>query len=174
MSKKVFFLMIISFSLLLFSYNMNYVYAETISFPKVENLQGKDQLTKSLDEIKRVRWNMGTINITASLSDEGLDKVSKYINKYLIEFVSIRSDLENYKMRYKDSFADLNFSEQLQFIVDSYMLSLRQQQNLVMQLYKNNPEAKKLFESDYLTTAYFYLTLGDQMYSYTKEYISIA
>ena len=173
MIKKICSLILISFFLVFFSYNINHVYAQTTSFPKVENLKGKEQLIKSLDEIKRVRWNMGTINIKADLSDEGLDKVSKYIKKYLVEFESIRNNLEDYKFRYRDSLADLNFSEQIQFIVDSYMLSLRQQQNLVLQLRKNNPDAKKLFESDYLTTAYFYLTLGDQMYSYTTEYISI-
>lgn len=148
-------------------------YAQEKYYPKVENLQGKEQLMTELDEIKRIRENMSTINITSDLDSEGLKRTNQYISAYLTELNSVRNDLETHRVNYKNSFSDLYFSEQIQFIADSYIISLRQQQNLLVQLDKNNPDAKKLFESDYLTPTYYYITLGDQMYSYIVDYLSI-
>ncbi len=116
---------------------------------------------------------MSTINIKSDLDSDGLQRANQYIIAYLTELNSVRNDLENHRVNYKNSFADIYFSEQIQFIADSYIISLRQQQNLLRQLGKNNSDAKKLFESDYLTPTYYYVTLGDQMYSYIVEYISI-
>ncbi|GIM31033.1 hypothetical protein [Paraclostridium bifermentans] len=131
MIKKL--LIIVLVSIFITPFYSKITFAEDIYYPKVENLQGKEQLITELEELKRIRENMSTINIKA----------------------------------------DLYFSEQIQFIADSYIISLRQQQNLLKQLDANNPDAKKLFESDYLTPAYYYVTLGDQMYSYIIDYFSI-
>lgn len=150
-----------------------HAYSQEKYYPKVENLQGKEQLMSELDELKRIRENMSTINITSDLDSEGLKRANQYINAYLTELNSVRNNLETHRVNYKDSFADLYFSEQIQFIADSYIISLRQQQNLLGQLEKNNTDAKKLFESDYLTPTYYYVTLGDQMYAYIVDYISI-
>ncbi|WGX75199.1 hypothetical protein QJS64_14180 [Paraclostridium bifermentans] len=171
MIKKLLIIFLVSVFITPFSSQI--AFAQDIYYPKVENLQGKEQLITGLEELKRIRENMSTINIKADLDSDGLKRANKYITAYLTELNSVRSDLETHRVSYKNSFADLYFSEQIQFIADSYIISLRQQQNLLRQLYKNNPDAKKLFESDYLTPAYYYVTLGDQMYSYIVEYFSI-
>ncbi|MDU3336424.1 hypothetical protein [Paraclostridium bifermentans] len=171
MIKKLLVLVLVSIFIMPFSYEL--AYAQERYYPKVENLQGKEQLMTELDEIKRIRENMSTINITSDLDSEGLKRTNQYISAYLTELNSVRNDLETHRVNYKNSFSDLYFSEQIQFIADSYIISLRQQQNLLTQLNKNNPDAKKLFESDYLTPTYYYITLGDQMYSYIVDYLSI-
>ena len=171
MIKKL--LIIVLVSIFITPFYSKITFAEDIYYPKVENLQGKEQLITELEELKRIRENMSTINIKADLDSEGLKHANKYISSYLTELNSVRNDLETHRVNYKNSFADLYFSEQIQFIADSYIISLRQQQNLLKQLNKNNPDAKKLFESDYLTPAYYYITLGDQMYSYIIDYFSI-
>ena len=160
-------------SIFMIPFSVDNIYAKDVYYPKVENLQGKEDLMTELAELKRVRENMGTINIKANLNSDKLKRANQYINTYLTELTSVRNDLETHRIRYKDSFADLYFSEQIQFIADSYVISLRQQQNLIKQLEKNNSDAEKLFESDYLTPAYYYITLGDQMYSYIVEYFAI-
>lgn len=171
MIKKLLVLVLVSIFIMPFSSEL--AYAQERYYPKVENLQGKEQLMTELDEIKRIRENMSTINITSDLDSEGLKRTNQYISAYLTELNSVRNDLETHRVNYKNSFSDLYFSEQIQFIADSYIISLRQQQNLLAQLDKNNPDAKKLFESDYLTPTYYYITLGDQMYSYIVDYLSI-
>ncbi|MDO7205513.1 hypothetical protein Q5M85_16755 [Paraclostridium bifermentans] len=85
---------------------------------------------------------MSTINIKSDLDLEGLKRANQYISTYLTELNLVRNDLETHRVNYKNSFADLYFSEQIQFIADSYIISLRQQQNLLKQLDKNNPDAK--------------------------------
>lgn len=149
------------------------VYAQEVNYPKIENLKGKSELMKVLDEISRIRNNMSTVNITADASVDKLNSIELYILKNLTELNDVRITLEKYRAEYKDSFGDLYFSEEVQFIANSYIISLRQQQNLIRQLKKGNVDSKILFESDYLTPAYYYTVLGDQMYSYIKEYISI-
>ncbi|OSB12347.1 hypothetical protein [Paraclostridium bifermentans] len=171
MIKKL--LIIVLVSIFITPFYSKITFAEDRYYPKVENLQGKEQLITELEELKRIRENMSTINIKADLDSEGLKHANKYISAYLTELNSVRNDLETHRVNYKNSFADLYFSEQIQFIADSYIISLRQQQNLLKQLDENNPDAKKLFESDYLTPAYYYVTLGDQMYSYIIDYFSI-
>ncbi|KKY00200.1 MULTISPECIES: hypothetical protein [Paraclostridium] len=171
MSKKL--MIIILVSILIVPFSSKLVYAQDRYYPKIEKLQGKEQLMKELKELKRIRDNMSTINISADLNTEDLNRINQYIDTYLIQLNSVRLDLDNHRNIYKDSFSDLFFSEEIQFIADSYIISLRQQQNLIKQLYKNNPEAKRLFESDYLTPAYYYITLGDQMYAYIVDYFAI-
>lgn len=171
MIKKLMIIILVSIFMVPFSSEI--VHAQARYYPEMEKLQGKEQLMKELNELKRIRENMSTINITADLNTEHLNRTNQYIDTYLIQLNSVRRDLENHRNIYKDSFSDLFFSEQIQFIADSYIISLRQQQNLIKQLYKNNAEAKRLFESDYLTPAYYYITLGDQMYAYIVDYFAI-
>lgn len=171
MIKKL--LIIVLVSIFISPFSSNITFAQDRYYPKVENLQGKEQLITELEELKRIRENMSTINIKSDLDSDGLQRENQYIIAYLTELNSVRNDLENHRVNYKNSFADIYFSEQIQFIADSYIISLRQQQNLLRQLGKNNSDAKKLFEFDYLTPTYYYVTLGDQMYSYIVEYISI-
>ena len=138
--------------------------------PKVEDLKGKEKIVKSFNDITRLRANLIIISIKESSTDEQLKAINVNLELYIEEFNNIRRDLEEHKLLYKDSFPDIFFSEQISFIADSYIISIRQQQNLIIALQTNREEAKNLFYSSYLIPVYYYLTLGDNMSSYIDTY----
>lgn len=123
MIKKL--LIIVLVSIFISPFSSNITFAQDRYYPKVENLQGKEQLITELEELKRIRENMSTINIKSDLDSDGLQRANQYIIAYLTELNSVRNDLENHRVNYKNSFADIYFSEQIQFIADSYIISLR-------------------------------------------------
>lgn len=142
--------------------------------PKVEELKGKEDIVKNLQEIKRIRANLTVMNITENSTTEQLKSIDKDLDYYIEQFNIVRKNLENHKLLYKDSFPDVFFSEQILFIADSFIISIRQQQNLVRALETNKVDAKKLFYSNYLIPVYYYLTLGDQMISYMETYFVLS
>lgn len=142
--------------------------------PKVEELKGKEAIVKNFQEIKRIRENMIIINIKESSTAEELKSIDKELESYIQQFNSIRKNLDNHIASYKDSFPDVFFSEQILFIADSFIISLRGQQNLVRALENNREDAKKLFYSEYLIPVYYYLTLGDQIIAYIDTYFVVS
>lgn len=138
--------------------------------PKVEDLKSKDVIVKNLKDIKRIRGNLTSINITQNSTPEDLKNTYNSLEFYIKEFSEIKKNLDNNIITYKDSFSDTFFSEQILFIAESYIISLKQQQNLIIALQANKVEARKLFYSSYLIPVYYYLTLGDQMVSYIDTY----
>jgi hypothetical protein len=142
--------------------------------PKVQDLKGKEEIVKNFQDIKRIRANLSTININANLTPEELKAIDKDLENYIQQFNVIRRDLENHKITYKDSFSDVFFAEQILFVAESFIISLRQQQNLVRALEDNRADAKKLFHSTYLIPVYYYLTLGDQMIAYIDTYFVVS
>lgn len=142
--------------------------------PKVEELQNKENILKNLEDIKIIRGNLTVININENSTTEELKEVDKNIAFYIKELETIKRNLDNYKLSYKESFPDLSFSEQIIFIADSFIISLRQQQNLIRALETNKNEAKKLFYSSYLLPVYYYINLGDQMIAYIDTYFTIS
>jgi len=142
--------------------------------PKVEDLKNKEDIIKNLQDIKRIRANLTVMNITESSTPEELKSIDKDLEYYIEQFNTIRKNLDNHKLTYKDSFSDVFFSDQILFIADSFIISLRQQQNLVRGLEKNKDEAKKLFYSSYLIPVYYYFTLGDNMTSYIETYFVLS
>ncbi|WP_300382068.1 hypothetical protein [Clostridium sp.] len=157
----------------------NISYAQPITIqsspygPKVEELKGKENIVKSFEDIKRLRENLIIISISGSSTDEELKAINVSLELYIEEFINVRKDLEENKLLYKDSFPDMFFSEQISFVAESYIISLRQQQNLIIALQTNREEAKNLFYSSYLIPVYYYLTLGDQMISYIETYFVV-
>ena len=141
--------------------------------PKIEELKGKENIINSFNDIKRLRANLIIISISESSTDKELDSTYAAIEIYIEEFNNISKSLEKHISLYKDSFPDVFFSEQISFIADSYIISLRQQQNLIRVLKANRSEAKKLFYSSYLIPVYYYLTLGDQMSAYIDTYFVV-
>lgn len=141
--------------------------------PKVEDLKNREELVRNLREIERVRKNLSAINISADSTPEELKAIYKDLEYYIQQFETIEKDLENHKITYKDSFSDLFFSEQILFVAGSFVISIRQQQNLIRELETNREEAKKLFYSSYLIPVYYYLTLGDNMIAYIETYFRI-
>lgn len=142
--------------------------------PKVEELKGKEDIVKNLQEMKRIRANLTVMNISENSTTEQLKSIDKDLDYYIDQFNTVRKNLENHKLSYKDSFPDIFFSEQILFVADSFIISIRQQQNLVRALETNKAEAKKLFYSNYLIPVYYYLTLGDQMISYIENYFVLS
>lgn len=158
----------------------NIVYAQPIKNqelpygPKVEELQDKEDIIKNFQEIKRIRGNLTVIKIRESSTPEELKTIYKELESYIQQFNTIKRNLDNHKLSYKDSFSDLFFADQISFVADSYIISLRQQQNLVRQLENNREEAKNLFYSSYLIPVYYYLNLGDQMIAYIEIYFVLS
>lgn len=138
--------------------------------PKVEELKGKADIIKYFQDIKRIRANLIVITISENSTDKELNNIYSGLDIYIEEFNNIRKGLEKHRILYKDSFPDNFFSEQISFIADSYIISLRQQQNLIRALKDNKTEAKQLFYSSYLIPVYYYLSLGDQMSAYIDIY----
>ena len=158
----------------------NIVYAKSISVetmpygPKIEDLKGKDEIIKNLENIKRIRANLIVVAIKENSTNEELQALNKDLESYLNEINKSKRNLEQHKITYKDSFPDVFFAEEVSFIAESYIISIRQQQNLIRQLQLNQEEAKKLFYSRYLIPVYYYLTLGDQMVTYIETYFVIS
>ncbi|RII34753.1 hypothetical protein D2A34_05930 [Clostridium chromiireducens] len=142
--------------------------------PKVEDLKGKENIIQNLEQIKKIRSNLTIINISGNSSDEQLKNTDKDLENFIQQLNIVRRNLENHKNTYKDSFPDIFFSEQISFVADSYIISIRLQQNLIRAFESNNAEAKKLFYSNYLIPVYYYLTLGDQMVAYIDTYFVLS
>jgi hypothetical protein len=141
--------------------------------PKIEDLKGKEDLVKSLREIETLRKNLSVINISGDSTPEELNETNKDLEFYIQQFDTIKKNLDNHKISYKDSFSDVYFAEQILFVAESFIISIREQQNLIRGLLTNREEAKKLFYSTYLIPVYYYLTLGDNMIAYIETYFRI-
>ncbi len=179
-SRLIIFVVLITLTITNIAYAQSIAHAQsTIKLqapygPKVEDLKGKEDIIKNFQDIKRIRANLSVININASLTPEELRAIDKDLEYYIQQFNSIKRNLENHEITYKDSFADVFFAEQISFVAESFIISLRQQQNLVRALEDNRAEAKKLFHSTYLIPVYYYLTLGDQMIAYIDTYFVVS
>lgn len=141
--------------------------------PKVEDLKNKEELVRNLRDIERIRKNLSAVNISADSTPDDLEAINKDLEYYIQQFEVIEKKLQNHKVSYKDSFSDVFFSEQILFVAESFVISIRQQQNLIRELGINREEAKKLFYSSYLIPVYYYLTLGDNMIAYIETYFRI-
>ncbi|MGG7144291.1 hypothetical protein ACQPVP_12610 [Clostridium nigeriense] len=141
--------------------------------PKVEDLKSKEVVVNSFQDIKRIRGNLTTISIKESSTPEELNNTYKSLNYFIEEFNEIKKNLDNNIATHKDSFSDVFFSEQILFIAESYIISIRQQQNLIIALQEKKVDAQKLFYSSYLLSPYYYLNLGDQMVAYIDTYFVV-
>ena len=155
-----------------FVVNANPQITETTPYgPKSSDLKGKDALIKNLNDIKKVRENLVTINISETSTNEELDKAYTELESYLQQITLYKRTLLQHQIDYKDSFADVFFADKVSLIANSYIVSIRMQQNLIRQLREGKLDAKTLFYSDYQIPVYYYLTLGDQTYSYIETYL---
>lgn len=141
--------------------------------PKIEDLKSKDVIINNLKEIKRIRGNLTAVNISESSTPNELKDIYNRLDFYIQEFIEIKKNLDNNIKTYTNSFSDKFFSEQVLFIAESYIVSLRQQQNLIIALQEEKVEAKKLVYSSYLIPIYHYITLGDQMTAYVDTYFVV-
>lgn len=138
--------------------------------PRVTELRNKEDILNNFQQIKTIRSNLTIIDIRSNSTLEQLKSTDASIQNYIQQIENIRGNLQKHISTYGDSFPDVFFSEQISFVADSYIISLRNQQVLVRAIENNIDEAKKLFYSSYMIPVYYYLTLGDQMTAYIDVY----
>lgn len=138
--------------------------------PKVTDLRNKEDILNNFRQIKTIRSNLTIIDIKSNSTQEQLKATDTSIQNYIQQIENIKGNLQKHKNTYGDSFSDVFFSEQIAFVADSYIISLRNQQVLVRSIGNNIEEAEKLFYSSYIIPVYYYLTLGDQMTAYIEVY----
>ena len=141
--------------------------------PKIKNLQGKDELMKSYNDLKRIRKNLGTISITSNSTGEELLQINKTLDFYIQELDNVNKNLNTHKVNYKDSFDDMYTADMIKLILNSYLLSIRNQQVLMREMDENAINSKNIIYSEYAIPVYYYLTLGDQMIAYIDLYFEI-
>jgi len=173
-SRLIIFLILITLTMTSVAYAQPTTRQNTPYGLKIEDLKGKQDIIQNLQQMKKLRANLLVIDISENSTAEQLRNTDKTLENYIEQFNGIRKNLENHRNLYKDSFPDVFFAEQISFIADSFIISMRQQQNLIRALEDNRVEAKKLFYSNYLIPIYYYLTLGDQMISYIETYFVVS
>lgn len=141
--------------------------------PRVVNLRGKDEILRIFQQIKSLRSGLININITESTTEEDLDEIYRQLEIFLAQFDVIKNNIERYKITYRDSFEDIFFAERLNFIIDSFRLSIIGQLNLIRGLKTDRVTAVRLFHSHYLIPTYYYLIVGDHVVAYIETYFVI-
>ena len=64
-------------------------------------------------------------------------------------------------------------ADMIKLILNSYLLSIRNQQVLMREMDENAINSKNIIYSEYAIPVYYYLTLGDQMIAYIDLYFEI-
>lgn len=177
MSRKVIrFVVLVLFVILSIS---NIAYAQTPTKtqpfgPKVTELQDKEDILNSLEQIKTIRANLTVIDVRATTPVEELKIIDGNLQRYIEQLRIIRANLVQHADTYGNSISDVFFSEQIVAITDCYIISLKHQQLLARSIENNVEEASKLFYSTYMIPIYYYITQGDQLVAYTETYIVIS
>lgn len=156
--------------------NIAYAQAPTQAVPigpRVEDLKNKEEIINSLEQIRAIRKDLTVIDIREDSTSEELSSTYSNIQTYLQQFREIESRLKQHKATYADSIPDLYFSELIISIADNYVISLKAQQILIRALQNNVDEAKKLFYSNYIAIAYYYITSGDNTIANISTYFTV-
>jgi hypothetical protein len=140
--------------------------------PKVSELQNKEDILNSLEQIKTIRANLTVINVKSTTPAEELKTIDTNLERYIEQLRIIRANLVKHADTYGNSISDVFFSEQIVAIADCYIISLKHQQLLVRSI-ENNVEEATLFYSTSMIPIYYYITQGDQLVAYTQTYIVI-
>lgn len=177
MQKRV--IRLITFVIFITLFMSNIAYAETPIKsqpygPKVSELQNKEDILNSFEEIKTIRGNLTVINIKPNTPFEDLKIVDNNLEGYIEQLRIIRANLVKHADTYGNSISDVFFSEQIVAIADCYIISLKHQQLLVRTLENNVEEASTLFYSTYMIPVYYYITQGDQLVAYTQTFMVIS
>lgn len=142
--------------------------------PRVSDLQNKEDILNSLEQIKAIRANLTVIDIRTTTPHEQLKSIDVDLQRYIDQLRIIRGNLVNHADKYANSISDVFFSEQIVIIANCYIVSLKHQQLLIRSLEDNIEEASMLFYSTYMIPIYYYITLGDQLVAYTQTYMVIS
>lgn len=153
--------------------NISHAEQNTVPITNLNELKGKDIITKNLKELKRIRNNINTINIQSNTAKTELDKNNKALNLYITELEDVRRNLEEYKRAYSNSEVDILAAELLSFTVETYIIGSRLTQVLIRELISGSEDAKNIFYSQYASTIYYYFSLGDNQIAYIDVYFNI-
>ncbi|MZK52711.1 hypothetical protein [Clostridium beijerinckii] len=170
---------LITFVVFVTVFTSNLAYAQIPSVPqpygpKISNLQNKEDIINSLNQIKVIRANLTVYNIKPDTPVDELKTLDTDVQRYIEQLRIIRTNLVNHADKYSNSISDVFFSEQIVIIATCYIVSLKHQQLLVRAIESNVPEASTLFYSTYMIPIYYYLTLGDEQIAYTQTYTVIS
>ncbi|OCA99804.1 hypothetical protein [Clostridium beijerinckii] len=170
---------LITFVVFITVFTSNLAYAQIPSVPqpygpKISNLQNKEDIINSLNQIKVIRANLTVYNIKPDIPVDELKKLDVDVQRYIEQLRIIRANLAKHADKYANSISDVFFAEQIVIIANCYIVSLKHQQLLIRAIENNVPEASTLFYSTYMIPIYYYLTLGDQQIAYTQTYTVIS
>lgn len=177
MNKRV--IRFITFVIFITVFMSNAAYAQIPSIPqpygpKISDLQNKEDILNSLNQIKIIRGNLTIYNIKTDTPVEELKNIDNELQRYIDQLRMIRADLVKHADKYADSISDVFFAEQIIVIANCYIVSLKHQQLLIRSLQNKVNEASTLFYSTYMIPIYYYLTLGDELIAYTQTYVVIS
>lgn len=136
-------------------------------------LKGKNELLKYFNDLKRIRDNINTINISAEKAKENSQSIQQQIKSYSSELNSILNSLSKHKIIYKESPADVFIANQIEIIAYILNTALQQQLILLQTLLSDQPGSTELFFSEYLVSIYYYITVADQMIAYINNIYNI-
>ncbi|WP_297423858.1 hypothetical protein [Clostridium sp.] len=142
--------------------------------PRISDLQNKEDILSSLEQIKTIRANLVVINVKSDTPVEQLKTIDTNLQRDIDQLRVIRGNLVNHADKYANSISDVFFAEQIVIIANCYIVSLKHQQLLIRSLENNVGEASTLFYSTYMIPIYYYLTLGDEQIAYTQTYTVVS
>lgn len=142
--------------------------------PKISELQNKEDILNSLEQINTIRGNLTVIDVRPTTPVEELKTIDTNLQRYIDQLRSIRANLVQHADTYANSISDVFFAEQIVAITDCYIISLKHQQLLLRSIENNQEESSKLFYSTYMIPIYYYITQGDQLVAYTQTYVVIS
>lgn len=177
MPRKVIHLIIFVIFITVSMSNIAYAQVSTKSQPygpRVSDLQNKEDILNSLEQIKTIRANLTIINVKPTTPAEELTTIDTNLERYIEQLRIIRANLVKHADTYGNSISDVFFSEQIVAIADCYIISLKHQQLLLRTIENNVEGASTLFYSTYMIPIYYYITQGDQLVAYTQTYMVIS
>lgn len=142
--------------------------------PRISDLQNKEDIINSFNQIKTIRANLTIIDVKATTPVEELRAIDVSLQRYIEQLRSIRANLVKHADTYGNSISDVFFAEQIVAITDCYIISLKHQQLLLRSIENNVGEASTLFYSTYMIPIYYYITQGDQLVAYTQTFLVIS
>lgn len=164
---KILFIMFLMF-ILTFAHtaNIDALQKHTYTPYSLKGVQALKDYKDLFNDLKRIRENMNTINISESTVELKAGELIRQINFYSNQIKSIRNNLENHKVIYQKSQVDVILASKIDIIAYLYEISLQLQENLISEVGKGNSNLDTIFLSESLSNIYYYLSLGDSHMSY--------
>lgn len=173
-TKILFFLSLMFILIITQSTNINALPKETYAPDSLKGIKAFNEYKVMFENLKRIRENMSTINISESTVELKAGELLRQINFYSNELKSIRNRLENNKVQYRLSPADVFLASRIDIVVYSYEITLQQQESLIIAVGKGDIDIDKVFLSEYISNIYYYLSLGDNMMAYLDSFYNFS